>query len=128
MTPPDDGARRLLDLARRERFARDHGVPVPTQLWVGSRDGAIIDVGEVACVWCSEPCSAADDRIGGVDVRGAPLDGRIHRECAIRGAIGSVGHQNRQCFCYGGEVEDPPGMTRREAARAAAELWLRRAP
>lgn len=42
-----------------------------------------------------------------------------HRECLLRGVIGSVGHQEGKCSCYGGTEEDPPGMTKREAATAA---------
>jgi hypothetical protein len=48
-------------------------------------------------------------------------DGRIHHECLIRAVVGSVGHQLRRCSCYGGDEEDPPGLTKREAARLAAE-------
>lgn len=43
----------------------------------------------------------------------------IHHECFMRGVTGSVGHQRGTCSCHGGSEEDPPGMTRREAARAA---------
>lgn len=49
----------------------------------------------------------------------------IHRECLLRSLIGSVGHQLRRCSCFGGDEDDPPGMTAREAARAAAELFER---
>lgn len=48
----------------------------------------------------------------------------IHYECGARAAIGSVGHQLGTCSCYGGTEDDPPGMTRREAARAALALSL----
>jgi hypothetical protein len=43
----------------------------------------------------------------------------IHRECWTRMIVGSVGHQSGRCPCYGGSYEDPPGMTKREAAQAA---------
>lgn len=46
-----------------------------------------------------------------------------HWECAARSVIGSVGHQKRECPCYGGTNEDPPGVTRREAAVAALNYF-----
>jgi hypothetical protein len=73
-----------------------------------------------ACLWCGEPVAPAEQDPHRV---GQP----IHYECGLRCALGSVGHQRRRCSCYGGDEEDPPGMTRREAARAAAKL-ARRAP
>lgn len=48
---------------------------------------------------------------------------RIHLECVLRMAVGSVGHQRRECSCFGGTKDDPEGMTRREAARAACDLF-----
>jgi hypothetical protein len=48
-----------------------------------------------------------------------------HRECMVRQVVGSVGHLQRRCPCYGGTETDPPEMTRREAARAACELYHR---
>lgn len=47
----------------------------------------------------------------------------LHRECQMRALFGSVGHQQGQCACYGGTQEDPPGMTAREAAKAAYALY-----
>ena len=44
----------------------------------------------------------------------------LHHECLIRTLHGSVGHQQGRCACCGGTEEDPPGLTRREAAIAAA--------
>lgn len=46
-----------------------------------------------------------------------------HLECSARRVIGSVGHITRQCSCYGGTMEDPPGMTPRQAARLAYETF-----
>ena len=45
-----------------------------------------------------------------------------HHECAARASIGSVGHILGQCKCYGGDWEDPPLMTRREAAKMALRM------
>lgn len=43
----------------------------------------------------------------------------IHVECLARMVIGSIGHQLGRCPCFGGTEEDPPGLTAREAAKAA---------
>ena len=47
----------------------------------------------------------------------------LHRECGLRLQLGSVGHITRRCPCFGGGEDDPPHMTKREAARAAVTLW-----
>lgn len=67
------------------------------------------------CVWCDEPILAHEHR--------APYSDAWHDECGLRSIIGSVGHQERRCSCFGGTEEDPPGLTRREAAVAAALLF-----
>jgi hypothetical protein len=73
------------------------------------------------CVYCEEPV-AADDSGWGQGHEGP----WFHIECFTRNIIGSVGHQLGICACYGGEYEDPPTMTKREAARAAFEqAWAR---
>lgn len=65
------------------------------------------------CAWCDEPILDGEKR--------APNHRQpTHYECGLRGAIGSLGHQRKLCSCYGGTEEDPPGMTRRQAAVAAA--------
>ena len=46
-----------------------------------------------------------------------------HQPCFFRSVIGSVGHLLGRCSCFGGDVEDPDGMTKRQAARAAYETW-----
>ena len=48
----------------------------------------------------------------------------FHRECMIRSVAGSAAHQLHECSCYGGDREDPPGMTFRQAARLAEETFL----
>jgi len=49
----------------------------------------------------------------------------MHRVCGLRGVIGSVAHLQRRCSCYvkGSTEDDPPEMTRRQAAEAAVTLW-----
>lgn len=65
------------------------------------------------CAWCDEPV-LNDDR------RAPNYAQPTHYECGLRAAVGSVGHQKQRCFCFGGQDEDPPGLTRRQAAMAAA--------
>lgn len=71
----------------------------------------------LTCPWCAEPILSHEPT---APVGGPPL----HYECGLRSACGSVGHQARRCSCYGGDDEDPPGLTRRQAARAAMEFFL----
>lgn len=77
-------------------------------------------VGE-KCLNCEEAFVEGDEGCstpyyGGGD---APPEVHYHIECFVRSIIGSVGHQTRKCSCYGGTEEDPPGLTAREAAKAA---------
>ena len=76
------------------------------------------------CLYCWEPIQEGDsgEMIPVYEVGLRP----IHRECLLRLALGSVGHQQRRCSCYGGEEEDPPGLTKRQAALAACEFFGRR--
>lgn len=48
----------------------------------------------------------------------------IHYECELREVIGSVGHQKGTCVRGEDGEDDPPGMTKREAARAAAKYFF----
>jgi len=47
----------------------------------------------------------------------------IHLECRLRTIVGSASHLLKKCSCYGGQWEDPPELSKREAARLAAEIW-----
>jgi hypothetical protein len=70
------------------------------------------------CKHCEEPIEPGEE---------APTvsGGSFHRDCLLRLVIGSVAHQERRCHCFvpGSTAGDPPGMTLREAARAAVELY-----
>jgi hypothetical protein len=78
------------------------------------------------CQWCDEPVTELELRLGGAE---ATLWGQVtHIECGLRSVVGSVGHQAHRCSCHGGTEEDPPGMTRREAARAAMTYFQWRHP
>jgi hypothetical protein len=72
------------------------------------------------CPHCGEDVLPWDDQ---VVINGGAQP--IHRECLLRSVVGSVGHQLGRCPCHGGHEGDPPGMTRREAARAALDLFGR---
>jgi hypothetical protein len=80
------------------------------------------------CLYCVEPIAEGDL---GVEQPYLSLEGETtvvqHRECFLRSIFGSVGHQKKTCSCYGGTEEDPPGLTTREAAKAAAEEMLAQA-
>lgn len=80
------------------------------------------------CFHCEEPIAADDD---GLLVASPAADGGwkqlpVHMECNLRIVVGSVGHQNAKCSCFGGTEEDPPGMTKRQAAAAAVRLFYAR--
>jgi hypothetical protein len=49
----------------------------------------------------------------------------IHEECFFRILVGSVAHQMQACPCYGGTVEDPPSLSKRDAARLAYHHFKR---
>jgi len=47
----------------------------------------------------------------------------FHFACALRASIGSIGHIQKKCSCYvkeGPTEDDPPGLTKRQAARLVA--------
>jgi hypothetical protein len=73
------------------------------------------------------PCADCDEKIVEGDAGIIMVGGTVeHRECFVRGVMGSVGHQRRECSCFGGIGNgDPPGMTRREASKAAYAEWER---
>jgi hypothetical protein len=72
------------------------------------------------CSWCDEDLLIDD---GPIKVLSGGATG-VHRECYIRMLMGSVGHQMKTCSCFGGKDEDPEGMTKHEAAHAAAILYF----
>lgn len=67
-----------------------------------------------SCLWCDETIEA--DATGWGQTASGPW---AHVECFMRQMLGSVGHQLRLCSCHGGDYEDPPTLTLREAAKAA---------
>ena len=83
----------------------------------------------ILCLWCGESISGDEfDNARRVEYHSAD-EHRIrylHYECGLRSVIGSLAHIQGRCSCYGGSEDDPPGMSKRQAARAALEAYLRR--
>lgn len=70
------------------------------------------------CVYCDEPVAGGEQHD---HFPGQPM----HIECGFRSLVGSVAHLLRRCSCFqlGSTMGDPPGMTKREAAKAALTLF-----
>lgn len=74
------------------------------------------------CAWCDEPFTEADSGF----VMPVIPDGFMayHDACLMRSFVGSVAHQLKLCPCFSGIAdEDAPGLTKRQAAQAAMELF-----
>lgn len=80
------------------------------------------------CGRCEEPIVEGDAGVilPHLDGTGVVSEVPFHRACFLRGVLGSVGHQQRRCSCFGGTEEDPPEMSKREAAKAAVRNWMNR--
>ena len=91
------------------------------------------------CMWCEEelvegdqgfvmPCGSVitmDEETKIFDKMVATF-AAVHLDCFLREIVGSVGHQTKQCSCFGGDTEDPEGMTKREAAKASVKIYKER--
>lgn len=93
------------------------------------RGGCDLDLGApsaraLVCTWCGEPLDEMLQDLGPAGQSGGvPID----RDCLLRMIVGGVNHQLGRCSCCGGpEPPDPVGMTRREAAKAAADHFRAR--
>lgn len=107
--------------------------------WFGASWGAPVNedtewaptpIGE-PCMNCDEPIDAEDQGVLIPTWRAENIvtEDPWHLACHVRGIVGSVGHQLGTCSCrrpLEESEEDPPGMTKREAAEAAFALWGRR--
>jgi hypothetical protein len=98
-------------------FGKNYGAPI-----YEDAEQVPAPVGEL-CVHCGEAITDGDD---GFVLPGAGL-APYHRACFLRGIIGSVAHVQHRCSCFvpGSSENDPPGMTRREAAEAAVSTLER---
>lgn len=83
----------------------------------------------IVCLWCGEVFTG-DELANAQAIAYFTAEGHrtryFHHECGFRTAMGSLAHMQRRCSCYGGSEDDPPGMTKRQAAQAALEAYLRR--
>ena len=69
------------------------------------------------------PCRWCDDQIVPGDLLHTLMPG-FHYACALRASLGSIGHLQGTCACYvtdGTAEEDPPGLTKRQAAYLVAD-------
>ena len=76
----------------------------------------------MTCAHCDEPILETDERMP--FNAGAVM---MHRNCGLRGILGSVAHLQGRCSCYvpGSTEGDPEGLTLRQAAEAAVREWRR---
>jgi hypothetical protein len=74
-------------------------------------------VGE-ACLMCDEAILPGDSGtiIGALEADGTARQRPMHKECGLRSVVGGIGHIMGLCHCYGGEMEDPPGLSKRQSA------------
>lgn len=95
--------------------------------WCAGWDRVETPIGE-PCLHCEEPIGAGDsgETTGYVAIGQPPKYVPQHKECLVRRIVGSVGHQLKKCSCHGGDYEDPPGLTKREAALCAFGLYYSR--
>lgn len=75
------------------------------------------------CDYCGEPIVPPDKWPAHLRTM------NVHEECAFR-LLGSAAHWEKRCSCYvpGSTENDPPHMTRREAAKHAMETFRRLNP
>lgn len=84
--------------------------------------GVVMETVEYATM--PEPPPGFDVVIAVHDDDSGQLSVALHVECLFRETVGSVGHLTHRCTCYGGDFDDPPGMTKRQAAAAAYRMGL----
>jgi hypothetical protein len=74
------------------------------------------------CAHCGEPILEGDSIMGF-------NSGQVvmHRNCGMRGILGSLAHVQGRCSCFvpGSTANDPPELTVRQAADAAVAEWKR---
>jgi hypothetical protein len=69
------------------------------------------------CQWCSEMVEPGD--------LVHSILPEFHYACALRATLGSIAHVRARCSCYvkdDSAEEDPPGLTKRQAARLVADF------
>lgn len=78
-----------------------------------------VPIGQI-CLFCEEPIQRYHS--GEMINDGTTA---VHRECLVRQVVGSIGHQQKKCSCYGGNEEDPSGLSKRQAAILACQYFDR---
>lgn len=76
------------------------------------------------CFWCGEEIDTPYVTMPHLPDHGPVENKRYHRNCFVRMIVGGVNHQRGDCACCGGTDDpDPPNMTTRQAADAAARNY-----
>lgn len=103
------------DHERMKWFGKSWNAPV-----CDPRDHITTPVGK-PCFYCKESIEENDSGLMHIHIGDTARMVPEHYECFLRGIIGSVSHIEKTCSCYfkGSTENDPPGMSLREAARAA---------
>lgn len=72
------------------------------------------------CFWCAELFVPGDRGVTIPHIDQTIAHMPSHLECHYRQIVGGLNHLQGQCTCCGGSAPpDPPGLTKREAAKAA---------
>lgn len=71
------------------------------------------------CQWCEEEIT--EDEKKHVKIEG------FHFECGLRAVAGSIAHLRKTCGCYvrHSTEGDPPGMSKRDAAKIATHYYFK---
>jgi len=78
----------------------------------------------MTCLYCEEPLLPHELWFPIMSVEeGGAVQRYQHEECGLRLVAGSAAHQLKECSCFGGDREDPPGMSKRQAAKLAFDLF-----
>ena len=81
-----------------------------------------------ACLWCREPLLPGE-ALAPYPVMTPVGPRQQHFECGLRSVVGGYNHLMGRCSCCGGDQEpDPPFLSRRMAAKLAAQVWIARNP
>lgn len=79
-------------------------------------------VGKV-CLWCEEKIKDGDKGFLISNISNTEEYNPAHTECFLRQIYGSIGHQKKNCSCFGGSEEDPVGLSKRESAIVAVDYF-----
>lgn len=84
---------------------------------------------DLICLFCDEPIVHGDDLARHLIYDHGSGPRLAHEECMMRQVIGGLNHINGACTCCGGKLPpDPPGLSKRAAARVAYAAYMVRHP